>query len=153
MLLRKISILVVLLCLLLVPVPLRAQSVGLVLSGGGAKGLSHIGVIKALEENSVPIDYICGTSIGSIVGGLYAIGMSPDEMIALMKTREFQSWYSGEGEREFFTYLLFLSRKEIPHVHIPPQNQLQALRSIFPPESSRQSHRSPDIPHVQNHRR
>ena len=105
MLLRKISILVVLLCLLLVPVPLRAQSVGLVLSGGGAKGLSHIGVIKALEENSVPIDYICGTSIGSIVGGLYAIGMSPDEMIALMKTREFQSWYSGEGEREFFTYL------------------------------------------------
>ena len=49
MLLRKISILVVLLCLLLVPVPLRAQSVGLVLSGGGAKGLSHIGVIKALE--------------------------------------------------------------------------------------------------------
>ena len=105
MLLRKTSILVVLLCLLLVPVPLRAQSVGLVLSGGGAKGLSHIGVIKALEENSVPIDYICGTSIGSIVGGLYAIGMSPDEMIALMKTSEFQSWYSGEGEREFFTYL------------------------------------------------
>ena len=48
-------------------VPLRAQSVGLVLSGGGARGLSHIGVIKALEDHGVPIDYICGTSIGSIV--------------------------------------------------------------------------------------
>ena len=87
------------------PLSLEAQSVGLVLSGGGAKGLSHIGVIKALEDNEVPIDYICGTSIGSIVGGLYAIGMSPDEMIALMKTPEFQSWYTGDGEREFFTYL------------------------------------------------
>lgn len=86
-------------------VPLRAQSVGLVLSGGGARGLSHIGVIKALEDHGVPIDYICGTSIGSIVGGLYAIGMSPDEMVALMKTPQFQSWYTGAGEREFFTYL------------------------------------------------
>ena len=83
----------------------KGQSVGLVLSGGGAKGLSHIGVIKALEENGIPIDYISGTSIGSIVGGLYAIGLSPDEMIALMKTREFRAWYSGEGEKEFHTYL------------------------------------------------
>ena len=49
--------------------PASGQSVGLVLSGGGAKGLSHIGVIKALEENGIPIDYISGTSIGSIVGG------------------------------------------------------------------------------------
>lgn len=82
-----------------------AQSVGLVLSGGGAKGLSHIGVIKALEENGIPIDYVSGTSIGSIIGGLYAIGLSPDEMIALMKTEEFMAWYTGEGEKEFLTYL------------------------------------------------
>ena len=102
---RKVSIILVLLSLLVAAVPLRAQSVGLVLSGGGAKGLSHIGVIKALEENGVPIDYVCGTSIGSIVGGLYAIGMSPDDMIALMKTPQFQSWYTGNGESEFFSYL------------------------------------------------
>lgn len=70
----------------------------------GERTVSHRGN-KALEENGVPIDYVCGTSIGSIVGGLYAIGLSPDDMIALMKTREFQSWYTGEGEREFFTYL------------------------------------------------
>ena len=49
-----------------------AQKVGLVLSGGGAKGAAHIGVIKALEENNIPIDYITGTSIGAIIGSLYA---------------------------------------------------------------------------------
>ncbi|HIZ85756.1 MAG TPA: patatin-like phospholipase family protein [Candidatus Coprenecus stercoravium] len=86
---------------------LSGQSVGLVLSGGGAKGLSHIGVIKALEDNGIPIDYISGTSIGSIVGGLYAIGLSPDDMIAMMKTKEFQAWYTGAGEREFFSYLYY----------------------------------------------
>ena len=101
---RKFSIFLLLLCLLFA-IPAAAQSVGLVLSGGGAKGLSHIGVIKALEENGIPIDYISGTSIGSIVGGLYAIGLSPDDMIALMKTEEFRTWYTGEGEREFFTHL------------------------------------------------
>ena len=70
---------------------------GLVLSGGGAKGLSHIGVIKALEENEIPIDYIAGTSIGSIVGGFYAIGLSPDDMITLFKSKDFESWYKGYG--------------------------------------------------------
>ena len=49
-----------------------AQSVGLVLSGGGAKGLYHIGVIQALEENEIPIDYVAGTSMGSIIAALYA---------------------------------------------------------------------------------
>lgn len=82
-----------------------AQSVGLVLSGGGAKGLSHIGVIKALEENEIPIDYIAGTSIGSIVGGFYAIGLSPDDMITLFKSKDFESWYKGYGKREFYSYL------------------------------------------------
>ena len=56
----------------------QAQKVGLVLSGGGAKGLTHIGIIRALEENNIPIDYITGTSMGAIVGSLYAMGYSPD---------------------------------------------------------------------------
>ena len=81
-----------------------AQSVGLVLSGGGAKGLSHIGVIKALEENEIPIDYICGTSIGRIIGALYAIGMSPDEMVALFKTPEFNAWFKGLPEQAYASY-------------------------------------------------
>ena len=54
--------------------------VGLVLSGGGARGLTHVGVLKVLHEMRVPIDYIAATSMGAIVGGLYASGMSPDEM-------------------------------------------------------------------------
>ncbi len=54
--------------------------IGLVLSGGGARGFAHIGVLKILEQNNVPIDYIVGTSMGSIIGGLYAIGLSPEEI-------------------------------------------------------------------------
>ena len=50
--------------------PVQAQKVGLVLSGGGAKGLTHIGIIRALEENNIPIDYITGTSMGAIIGSL-----------------------------------------------------------------------------------
>ena len=61
-----------------------AQSVGLVLSGGGAKGIAHIGVIQALEDNDIPIDYVAGTSMGAIVGGLYAAGYTPAEMIVMM---------------------------------------------------------------------
>ncbi|MEF9931723.1 MAG: patatin-like phospholipase family protein, partial [Bacteroidales bacterium] len=72
--------------------------------GGGAKGLSHIGVIKALEENNIPIDYICGTSMGAIIGGLYSIGYSPDEMLALFRSPEFESWYKGMTEQAYATY-------------------------------------------------
>ncbi|HHO59831.1 MAG TPA: hypothetical protein ENJ64_06270, partial [Thiotrichales bacterium] len=54
--------------------------IGLVLSGGGARGFAHIGVLKILEANNIPVDYIVGTSMGSIIGGLYAIGLSPDEI-------------------------------------------------------------------------
>lgn len=83
---------------------MMGQSVGLVLSGGGAKGLSHVGVIKALEEYNIPIDYICGTSMGAIVGSLYAAGLTPDEMLAMFKSREFAAWYKGEPERASATY-------------------------------------------------
>ena len=82
----------------------RRQGVGLVLSGGGARGLSHIGVIKALEENNIPIDYIGGTSIGAIIGGLYAIGYTPDQMIALVKSKEFEAWSKGKAEIPYASY-------------------------------------------------
>ena len=60
--------------------------VGLVLSGGGAKGAAHIGVIKYLEEAGIPIDYIAGTSMGSIIGGLYALGYSSSEILDIIST-------------------------------------------------------------------
>ena len=61
-------------------VPHARPKIGLVLAGGGAKGAAHVGVIKVLEELGVPIDYIAGTSMGAIVGGLYASGLSSDEL-------------------------------------------------------------------------
>jgi len=60
----------------------HGQKVGLVLSGGGATGLAHIGVLKALEEKGIPIDFITGTSAGALVGSLYASGYSPAEIEA-----------------------------------------------------------------------
>ncbi len=54
------------------------RSIGLVLGGGGARGIAHVGVIRVLEELRIPIDYVAGTSMGSIVGGLYATGMTVD---------------------------------------------------------------------------
>lgn len=73
----------------------HAQSVGLVLSGGGAKGIAHIGVIQALEDNDIPIDYITGTSMGAIVGGLYASGYTPEEMMQLLMSKGFADWSTG----------------------------------------------------------
>lgn len=81
--------------------PLHAQKVGLVLSGGGAKGMTHIGIIRALEENHIPIDYITGTSMGAIIGSLYAMGYSPDEMEELLRSPDFKRWYSGKIETRY----------------------------------------------------
>ncbi|MDD4922922.1 MAG: patatin-like phospholipase family protein [Bacteroidales bacterium] len=83
---------------------LYAQKVGLVLSGGGAKGIAHIGVIQALEENGIPIDYVAGTSIGAIVGGLYAMGYSPAEMLALIKSDEFNNWMNGRIDNQYIDF-------------------------------------------------
>jgi len=90
-----------LLCLL--PLSLKAQRVGLVLSGGGASGFAHIGVLKALEENNIPIDYITGTSAGALVGSLYACGYSPEEIEAYVLSEKFQLMVSGavESRQEF----------------------------------------------------
>ena len=86
----------------------KRGGVGLVLSGGGAKGLSHIGIIKALEENDIPIDYICGTSMGAIIGGLYAMGYTPDEMIELIKSPQFSAWSKGlpAGPADLYHFIL-----------------------------------------------
>jgi len=83
---------------------LSAQKVGLVLSGGGAKGVAHIGVIKALEENGIPIDYIAGTSMGAIVGSMYAMGLTPEEMLNIIKSDDFRFWLTGQNEPEYVFY-------------------------------------------------
>jgi NTE family protein len=89
---------------------LNAQKVALVLSGGGAKGVTHIGVLRALEENGIPINYIAGTSMGAIIGGLYAAGYSPDEMQYMITSEEFKSWISGKIDSRY----VYFFRKQQP---------------------------------------
>ncbi|MBU2464920.1 MAG: patatin-like phospholipase family protein, partial [Bacteroidetes bacterium] len=88
--------------LMMIALQASAQSVALVLSGGGAKGLSHVGVLRALEENNIPIDYVVGNSMGAIIGGLYASGYSPKEIEAFVKSRDFKEWVTGRlNEQDF----------------------------------------------------
>lgn len=87
--------------LVVVGLGIRAQSVGVVFSGGGAKGLYHIGILKALEENNIPIDYVAGTSMGSIVAGLYAIGYTPQQMNDLFVSDLVKVWMSGKIEPKY----------------------------------------------------
>jgi NTE family protein len=89
-----------------------SQKVGLVLSGGGAKGLAHIAIIRALEENNIPIDFIAGTSMGAIIGGLYASGYTPDEMEELFRSDDFYFWSTGKIQEEYRYY--YKQREENP---------------------------------------
>ena len=91
--LRKIGSFVV--WLLLAAAPVSARKVGVVMSGGGAKGLYHIGVLEALEENGIPIDCVAGTSMGSIIAAMYAAGYSPAEMRAIVSSGVVKEWVSG----------------------------------------------------------
>jgi NTE family protein len=93
------------------PILSSGQKVALVLSGGGSRGAAHIGVIKALEQNHIPIDYVVGTSIGAIIGGLYAIGYTPEEMEILITSDTFQHWASGLIDEQY----IFYYRKEDPN--------------------------------------
>ena len=79
-------------CLLFLPMVLWASGrpkVAVVLSGGGAKGTAHIGALKVIEEAGIPIDYVVGTSMGAIVGGLYSIGYTPQQLDSMVNA---QNW-------------------------------------------------------------
>lgn len=73
--------------------------IGLALSGGGAKGMAHIGVLRILEKHKIPIDYITGTSMGSIVGALYAIGYSADEIEEITRNIDWTEVFEGKISR------------------------------------------------------
>ncbi len=96
-----------LLLLLLAAWPVMANGtppkIGLVLSGGGARGMAHIGVLKALEEMQVPISCIAGTSMGAIVGGLYASGYSPDEIEELVRSTNWNEAFTDRPPRQYQT--------------------------------------------------
>lgn len=89
------------------------QKVGLVMSGGAAKGLAHVGVLKALEENEIPIDYVVGTSMGGIIAGCYAAGMSPDQIEHMALSERFLRLVNGMPEKGFNYY--YHQSEDNPH--------------------------------------
>ncbi len=78
--------------------------IGLVLGGGGARGIAHIGVLKVLKELRIPVDYIAGTSMGAIVGGLYASGMSVEEIDQLTRNMDWRDALNDKPSRDFRSY-------------------------------------------------
>ncbi|NBU90746.1 MAG: patatin, partial [Flavobacteriia bacterium] len=106
------------------------ERVGLVLSGGGASGIAHVGVLKALEERGIPIDFIAGSSSGALVGSLYACGYSPEEIEAFVLSEKFQDMSKGvvDAKHHFFyrqedanasTFNFSISRDSILRKSIP----------------------------------
>ena len=99
------KILVLILCLAVIQIHSQSPEhkedlkVGLVLSGGGAKGFAHVAVLKVLEEAGVRVDYIGGTSMGAIVGGLYASGYTANELDSIIKSIDFSNILSDETHR------------------------------------------------------
>src|SRR6476646_6221671 len=84
--------------------PQHRRTIGLVLSGGGARGGAHIGVLKALEELHVPGDSLAGTSIGAVVGGFYASGMTVPEMEKLVASLEWERAFLNFTPRQLKSY-------------------------------------------------
>jgi NTE family protein len=89
---------------LLLLTPAFAQKVGVVLSGGGSSGIAHVGVLKALEANHIPIDYIAGTSMGALVGGMYAMGFTPDEIEKIILSEAFDKMVFGKTDDKYIYY-------------------------------------------------
>ena len=88
--------------------------VGLVLGGGGARGAAHIGVLKVLEEQRIPIDVIAGTSMGAVVGGLYASGMSASELEVLAGSLDWAAALNDQSNREFLSFRRKQDDSEFP---------------------------------------
>lgn len=125
--------------------------IGLVLSGGGARGAAHIGVLKILEENRVPIDMIAGTSFGALVGGLYASGYSANELEDVLKNMDWQEALSNSAPRlnrsfrrkeddDGFLIKLKLGIKDgdlrLPTGFVKPNNLRLTLRDLLGPATS-----------------
>lgn len=97
--------------LMVLPSALHGQSpdpprprVGLVLSGGGARGGAHIGVLEVLEQLHVPVDYVVGTSIGAVIGGLYAAGLSPEQMTTEIQKIDWVQIFDDDPERSELSF-------------------------------------------------
>jgi NTE family protein len=102
--------------------PGARPKIGVALEGGGALGLAHVGVLRWFEEHHIPVDYVAGTSMGGLVGGLYATGMNPDELKALIEGID---WGKILGDRTPYEDLSF-RRKEDQRAY--PNSLILGLR-------------------------
>ncbi len=104
------------------PLPIAGQAdpvksrptVGLVLSGGGARGFAHVGVLKVLEENRVPVDYIGGASIGGLIGALYAMGKSPVEIEEIIDGLDWNKLFTSSTSFDNLSFRRKEDRRNIP---------------------------------------
>ena len=102
----------------LTPLHSERPKVGVVLMGGGAKGFAHIGALKVIEEAGIPIDYIAGTSMGAIVGGLYSIGYDSHDLDSLSKNQDWMHLLTDE----IYRYNLYGSEKDKAQTYIVTMN-------------------------------
>ena len=92
--------------------------VGVVLGGGGAKGAAHIGVLKYIEELGIPVDYVAGTSMGSIMAGLYAMGYTPDELASLIANINWNEYIGNKIDRNVMSYEM-RKRRSTTQINLP----------------------------------
>lgn len=105
--------------------------VGVVLSGGGAKGFAHIGALRVIEEAGIPIDYIAGTSMGSIIGGLYAVGYDPDMMQKLCTEQDWNLIMKDQIPRRFIPLEKRINERHYIVTFPYKKGQLKIKRSII----------------------
>lgn len=103
-------------------------TVALVLAGGGAKGTAHIGVLKVLEEKGIPVDFVAGTSMGGLMGGLYAMGYSAVEIDSIVRSIDWNVMMSDNIPMEYYTY----TRKDYKGTYLMdiPFDGMQFLKSL-----------------------
>lgn len=102
--------------------------IGLVLSGGGARGAAHVGVIRLIEEMQLPVDYVTGTSMGAIIGALYATGYTADEIDSLLMIQDWKTLLSNDVPRKIQPYALRRAKKR-HQLSIPYKNNVPTENS------------------------
>ena len=125
-------------------------TVGLVLAGGGARGLAHLGVIKYMEELGIPVDIVTGTSMGGLVGGLYALGYKHDQLDSLVRDIQWPVMMSDDIPNDFLPYKLKKYRERfiirVPH-HYDDEDLADRLRKekVVDIMSEEAGHKSADM--------
>jgi NTE family protein len=116
--------------------PGKRLKIGVALEGGGALGLAHIGVLQWFEDHHIPIDYIAGTSMGGLVGGLYAIGKSPAQLKALVAAQDWDTIIGGEVPYEDLSF-----RRKEDRAAYPNSLKLGIKHGLAPPEGLNTGHK------------